>query len=154
MTKNIRKVGLLKDSKPTPKTTPQTSNAQTGLISENSGATTSSTIAAATSTSVAGKILGKLLIYTSVILVLALIVLPKPELLRYQKMNTVATSIYWPGAFGIGEGLVDSNLAVYIDNSRQELNLCYELQQEQQCSRYQILHRGGLIDVILHLLSS
>lgn len=147
MTKNIKKVGLLKDSAPVTKTKLQTATINTAAVTANQNA------AATTATpSNKGSIVGKILSYVGILLLLAVIVVPKPELLRYQKMNTVTTSIYWPGVFGVGAGLLDSHLSVYIDNARQELNLCYQHQQSQQCSRYQIVHQGGLVDVIMYLL--
>ncbi len=148
MAKNIRKVGLLKDSKPATKPTYQTNNPAT---TDNNAARTGSRVPAQSS-SRASTITVKVLSYLMLLLILLLILLPKPELLRYQKLNTVATSIYWPGLYGVGEGLVDSDLAVYIDRSRQELNLCYQHEQAQQCSRYQILQQGGLVDVLLFTL--
>lgn len=147
MTKNIKKVGLLKDSAPATKAKLQAATTNTAAVTANQNA------AATTATpSNKGSIVGKILSYVGILLLLAVIVVPKPELLRYQKMNTVTTSIYWPGVFGVGAGLLDSHLSVYIDNARQELNLCYQHQQSQQCSRYQIVHQGGLVDVIMYLL--
>lgn len=154
MTKNIRKVGLLKDGQPASKPKAQANNSTAEVQSGAQAAVTSTTKASTAKSSASGKYLGKFLSYFALGLLLVLILLPKPELLRYQKMNTVATSIYWPGVFGAGAGLIDSHLVVYIDNSRKELSLCYQQEQDQQCSRYQILHRGGLIDVISYLLSA
>ncbi len=149
MAKNIRKVGLLKDSKPANKPTSQTNNPAT--TDHNNAVRTGSRVPGQSS-SRASAIAGKVLSYLLLLLLLTLILLPKPELLRYQKLNTVTTSIYWPGVYGVGEGLVDSDLTVYIDRARQELNLCYQHEQAQQCSRYQILQQGGLVDVLLFTL--
>jgi hypothetical protein len=150
MAKNIRKVGLLKDTKPATKPAFQTDNA---TAKENPGTNTTRTGShGPAQSSKALVFVGKMLSYLLLLLVMALILLPKPELLRYQKLHTVATSIYWPGLYGVGEGLVDSDLAVYIDRSRQELNLCYQHEQTQQCTRYQILQQGGLVDVLLFTL--
>lgn len=151
MAKNIRKVGLLKDSKPVNKTTNQSNSASTVAHASASHANRGVPVTAQ-STSRALAITGKAFSYLLLLLVLVLIILPKPELLRYQKLNTLATSIYWPGVYGFGAGLVDSDLAVYIDRSRQELNLCYQHEQTQQCTRYQILHQGGLVEVLLFTL--
>ncbi len=146
MTKNIKKVGLLKDSAPAPK-------AKTQATSTNSATVTAQQNAAASTATPSNKssMASKLLSYVLLLLLLAIVLVPKPQLLRYQKMNTVTSSIYWPGIFGLGAGLLDSNLAVYIDNARDELNLCYQHQQTQQCSRYQIVYQGGLVDVITFL---
>lgn len=150
MAKNIRKVGLLKDSKPAKKPAFQTDNTTTKQNAGTNTARTGSDGKAQSSKMLA--FAGRVLSYLLLLLILLLIVLPKPELLRYQKLNTDATSIYWPGIYGVGEGLVDSDLAVYIDRSRQELNLCYQHEQAQQCTRYQILQQGGLVDVLLFTL--
>lgn len=151
MAKNIRKVGLLKDSKPANKPTFQTDNA-TAADNASPNAARNGLLAPAKASAKVPAIAGKVLSYLLLLLLLALILLPKPELLRYQKLNTVATSIYWPGVYGVGEGLVDSDLTVYIDRARQELNLCYQHEQAQQCSRYQILQQGGMVDVLLFTL--
>lgn len=150
MAKNIRKVGLLKDSKPATKPAFQADNTTTKQNAGTNAARTGSNGKAQSSKMLA--FAGRVLSYLLLLLILLLMVLPKPELLRYQKLNTVATSIYWPGIYGVGEGLVDSDLAVYIDRSRQELNLCYQHEQAQQCTRYQILQQGGLVDVLLFTL--
>mgnify|MGYP004701307373 CR=1 FL=1 len=144
MTKNIKRVGLLKDTQPKTKTATQTfRNPQLAPEAVEEHGSTPRT---------ANQALTKAGLGILLLCFIALIFIPKPELLRYQKLNTVATSIYWPGLYGVGEGLWDSELAVYIDRPRQELHLCFQHEQNEQCARYTILEQGGMGAVLMHLL--
>lgn len=85
--------------------------------------------------------------------IFSLILIPKPELIVYRQLNIQASSIYWPGIFGLGAGLTDSQMQVYLDDDRHEMRLCYTDEPTVQCSKYQITSRGGLIEVGKYLLS-
>ncbi len=95
---------------------------------------------------------GKTLGWTAAVLLLAFILTPKPELIVYQQLNIQAKSVYWPGIFGFGAGLADSQMLVYLDDERREMRLCYAETSAVQCSKYRITHRGGLLDVGRYLL--
>lgn len=94
----------------------------------------------------------RLLGWCALLVLLGLIFIPKPELIVYQQQNVQAKSIYWPGVFGLGAGLSDSQMSVFLDNERREMRLCYTGELAVQCSKYHIIHRGGLIDVGRFLL--
>lgn len=149
MAKQIKKVALLKDDSAGKKMATE-SLAKKPLSQKVSGsaAAANQTKRAAKTTSVASRLMQLLMLC----LLLVLLLLPKPQLLHYQKMNIATTSLYWPGVFGLGAGLSDSDLKVYLDEQRNELNLCYQDPQNQQCSSYKVLHRGGLVEVIQYLL--
>jgi len=95
---------------------------------------------------------GKALGWSLAVVLAGLILTPKPELIVYQQLNIQAKSVYWPGIFGFGAGLTDSQMLVYLDDERHEMRLCYAETSAIQCSKYRILQRGGLIDVGHYLL--
>lgn len=94
----------------------------------------------------------RILSWSLAVLLLALLLTPKPELIVYQQLNIQAKSVYWPGFFGMGAGLTDSQMLVFFDNERREMRLCYAGEPAVQCSKYQIIYRGGLLDVGRYLL--
>lgn len=87
-----------------------------------------------------------------IMVLLGLILIPKPELIVYRQQNIQTSSIYWPGIFGLGAGLNDSKMQVFLDDARREMRLCYTNEAEVHCSTYQITERGGVIDVGRYLL--
>lgn len=94
----------------------------------------------------------RLLGWCLLLMLLALLLTPKPELIVYQQQNIQAKSVYWSGIFGLGAGLSDSQMLVFIDDERREMRLCYAGEQAVQCSKYQIIHRGGILEVSRYLL--
>ncbi len=148
MAKEIKKVGLLKDvdsNKKTAATSTSTSQAATtGIVTTSQPTRTTS--------KPEEKSAGKFWLGLLVCILVLLIVVPKPELIVYRKMNIQASSIYWPGLFGHGEGLLDSNLQVSFETGRNEMNLCFEAKSKTDCQTYTIDRRDGLVAVIGHLL--
>lgn len=82
--------------------------------------------------------------------VVAVIILafPKPTLLTYKKLGMVSESVYWPGLFGKGATLIDSNLHPTYDSSRNSLYLCSNLQKPESCQKYQVIADNGLFSAI------
>ncbi len=149
MAKEIKKVGLLKDvdsNKKPAATSTTTSQATAG------GATAAQTARSSAKAQPDAKSGGKFWLVVLISFVVLLVVFPKPELIVYRKMNIQASSIYWPGLFGRGEGLLDSNLQVSFDTGRNEMNLCFEAKSKTDCQTYTIDRRDGLVGVIGHLL--
>ena len=60
--------------------------------------------------------------------------------------------MYWSGIFGLGAGLRDSQTLVLLDDEWREIRLCYAGEQAVQCSKYQIIRRGGMLEVSRYLL--
>jgi hypothetical protein len=83
---------------------------------------------------------------------LTLRLIPKPELIVYQQQNIQAKSIDWSGIFGLGEGLNDSQMFVFLDDQRRKIRLCYAAEVAVQYSKFQITHRGGMLEVGRYLL--
>ncbi len=148
MAKEIKKVGLLKDVDSTKKV-PSTSTAQPTATNNSVPNQTGRTSANVQPETKSGRKIGLILLLSLVVL---LVLFPKPELIVYRKMNIQASSVYWPGLFGHGEGLLDSNLQVTFDNGRNEMNLCFETKTKTDCQTYFIDKRDGLFAVIGHLL--
>ncbi len=150
MAKEIKKVGLLKDvdSNKKPASTPATPS-QATAASTTAAAQIARSAAKAQPDAKSG---GKFWLVVLISFVVLLVVFPKPELIVYRKMNIQASSIYWPGLFGRGEGLLDSNLQVSFDTGRNEMNLCFEAKSKTDCQTYTIDRRDGLVGVIGHLL--
>lgn len=86
-------------------------------------------------------------------LLLVLLVLPKPTLLTYEKLNIVSKSIYWGGLFGVGEQMFDSHLAPHYDTDQHILYLCHQSEQEQTCNEYQVIDDAGPIAALQHWLA-
>lgn len=144
MAKHIKPVALLKPETARNKSNSTTKAPETTLSQQKTvqhGAGTARTKTSA-------RILG----WSLFMLLLAILLIPKPELIVYQQQNIQAKSLYWPGIFGLGAGLSDSQMLVFLDDERREMRLCYAGAQAVQCSKYQIIHRGGLLDVGRYLL--
>lgn len=149
MTKNIKKVGLLKDVEPAKKAGPQSTS--TASAAPQNSSTQASTRAAAASQP--EKSTGKKLMLLSLLAILLVVIaVPKPELIVYRKMNIQASSIYWPGLLGHGAGLLDSDLKVQFDSGRNEMSLCFEANSKTDCQTYFVEKREGLVAVIAYLL--
>ena len=88
------------------------------------------------------------LLITLAIIAVIIVAFPKPTLLTYKKLGMVSESIYWPGVFGYGATLIDSNLHPKFDDKRKSLYLCRDLQNPQSCQKYQVIADDGLISAI------
>ena len=88
------------------------------------------------------------LLITLAIIFAVAIIFPKPTLLTYKKLGMVSESIYWPGVFGKGAMLIDSNLHPQLDSKRKSLYLCSDLQKPQSCQKYQVIADNGLFAAI------
>lgn len=142
MAKEIKKVGLLKDVDRSTKTAPTPAAAPTR----------NTATAKTAQPPAASKASHKLGIGLLVVVLSVLVLIPQPELIVYRKMNIQASSVYWPGLFGHGEGLLDSELQVSFNPGRNEMQLCFEANQNIGCQTYLIEKRDGLFSVIRHLL--
>lgn len=86
-------------------------------------------------------------------IVLAGLIIPKPNLIKYQKLGVVTESIYWPGFIGIEAKLFDSNLTVSGDIDSGALYFCDQLNTEIGCQKYHIIEQKGLFGALQHLVS-
>lgn len=80
------------------------------------------------------------------------VVLPKPQLITYEKLGLVASSVYWPGLPGIDPVLFDSNLHPKPALERNTLYLCHDLKNPDTCQKYQIIKQEGFIAAMMKLL--
>lgn len=80
------------------------------------------------------------------------VVLPKPQLITYEKLGLVASSVYWPGLPGIDPVLFDSNLHPKPALERNTLYLCHDLKNPDSCQKYQIVKQEGFIAAMMKLL--
>ena len=105
----------------------------------------------------------KRLMLTFLVLVLVgLVIVPKPQLIVYKKLNLVARSVYLPGWFGTPGQFIDSSQRVIINKSLELVYLCYaepqakkqSEQQKEQCYRYQFIEQQGLIAAINHYVDN
>ncbi|ATG78203.1 hypothetical protein [Pseudoalteromonas sp. 1_2015MBL_MicDiv] len=88
------------------------------------------------------------LIITLSIALLIIITFPKPTLLTYKKLGMVSESIYWPGVFGYGATIIDSNLHPQLDSRRKSLYLCTNPESLNNCQKYQVIADHGLFAAI------
>lgn len=144
MAKQIKPVALLSPGAARNKNTntaklPETATGQKATAAQS---------AVTTRSAAASRVLG----WSLVMVLLALLLIPKPELIVYQQQNIQAKSVYWSGIFGMGAGLSDSQMLVFIDDERREMRLCYAGELAVQCSKYHIIQRGGLLDVGRYLM--
>ncbi|KJY94509.1 hypothetical protein [Pseudoalteromonas piscicida] len=80
------------------------------------------------------------------------VVLPKPQLITYEKLGLVASSVYWSGIPGIDPVLFDSNLHPKPALERNTLYLCHDLKNPDTCQKYQIIKQEGFIAAMMKLL--
>ncbi|MCG7553971.1 hypothetical protein KIJ96_14980 [Pseudoalteromonas piscicida] len=80
------------------------------------------------------------------------VVLPKPQLITYEKLGLVASSVYWSGLPGIDPVLFDSNLHPKPALERNTLYLCHDLKNPDSCQKYQIVKQEGFIAAMMKLL--
>ena len=83
--------------------------------------------------------------------ILGLIIVPKPKLLVYKKLDLVGQSIYLPGWFGTPGQLLDSKQRVIIEDSLGLVYLCYqENLPKEHCNRFKFVEQKGMIAAIIH----
>lgn len=145
MSKAIKKVGLLKDSDKPKKT----ASARQAIDATAAQQSLELLPPLPNKTHAAPRSMKSTMIVLVTLLVL-LILLPKPQLLHYGTLQMDTKSIYWPGMFGYGEGLIDSHQRVLIDEERQEMYLCFPNQKKEDCTKYRIKQQEGMIAALLH----
>ena len=85
------------------------------------------------------------------IIALIFIVFPKPQLITYEKVGVVATSVYWSGLPGVAPIIFDSSLHPRPALDRNTLYLCVDKQNPDTCQKYQIIKKEGFISAIKKL---
>lgn len=143
MSTNTKKQSLLGKA---PRSTKTTKNKQ-----NRSTATKPNNIKQSANTSANNKAAQKSkssLLDTLGLLLFIIIIIPKPTLLSYHKLGMVSNSIYWPGVFGYGATLLDSNLQPQLDSKRKALYLCTDTVNSKSCQKYKVIADNGIIAAI------
>lgn len=96
----------------------------------------------------------KLWVSAIVILLTAFILAPTPQLLEYQSAGLTTQSVYIPGWFGKPGIILDTNQRAVLAEEEQSLYLCFEGQTKEQCAKYQLRQRQGLIAAAIFWYSS
>lgn len=89
--------------------------------------------------------------YALALIILILLITPKPTLITYEKLGMVTSSVYWPGLFGYGATLFDSSLEPIADLNRGTLYLCQDLLQPTTCHKYNITQQHGFFPALKKL---
>ncbi|RZF80683.1 hypothetical protein CWC05_07110 [Pseudoalteromonas ruthenica] len=97
--------------------------------------------------------LGQIILFTLLALLAIFMLMPKPQLITYQKLGLVASSIYVPTLLG-GPTLVDSELYLQSIDANKAMYLCRDRTQADTCHRYEIIKQEGFFAVLVHLFSS
>lgn len=97
----------------------------------------------------------KFKLYFFGIIIIALIIVPKPQVLVYKKLGLTASSIYIPGWFGTPGKLLDSTQKVILEKQLGLVYLCFgEInpgkQLKEQCNRYQFVEQRGIFSAFFH----
>jgi hypothetical protein len=146
MSTNTKKQSLLGKAPRSTKTTKNKQNRSTATKPNNikqSANTSANNKAAQKSKSSLLTTLGLLLF-----IIIIIIIIPKPTLLSYHKLGMVSNSIYWPGVFGYGATLLDSNLQPQLDSKRKALYLCTDTVNSKSCQKYKVIADNGIIAAI------
>ncbi|NMM41627.1 hypothetical protein [Pseudoalteromonas arctica] len=145
MSNNIKKQSLLgktpQRKKPTAPTSKRKAPAQTNVTQPQ----TASSELAETKKSRTGIIVAGVIMF-------AILVIPKPQLLTYEKLGLVTQSVYWPGLFGYGAMLFDSNLQPNADLARNNLYLCQNNKQPDTCQKYRVTEQAGFFSALQKLI--
>lgn len=88
------------------------------------------------------------LLITLAVIAIIILAIPKPTLLTYKKLDMMSQSVYWPGLFGYGAMLLDSNLHPKLDSDRNTLYLCADMHKVQSCQKYQVVADHGVFSAI------
>lgn len=79
---------------------------------------------------------------SAALLLVLVIIFPKPQRITYEYANMVSTGTYWDGLFGPGM-LLDSNAKfVRLDEDTEHLHVCYS-QENDNCLRYKVIDNTG-----------
>lgn len=89
---------------------------------------------------------------TFAVIALIFIVFPKPQLITYEKLGVVATSVYWSGLPGLDPVIFDSTLHPRPALDKNTLYLCINKNDPDSCQRYQIIEKEGFIAALKKLL--
>ncbi|MBB1364931.1 hypothetical protein H5154_00765 [Pseudoalteromonas sp. SR44-5] len=147
MSNNIKKQSLLgktpQRKKPTAPTNKRKAPAQANVTQAQTQ--TASSELAETKKSRTGIIVAGVIVF-------AILVIPKPQLLTYEKLGLVTQSVYWPGLFGYGAMLFDSNLQPNADLARNSLYLCQNNKQPDTCQKYRVTEQAGFFSALQKLI--
>lgn len=90
----------------------------------------------------------------SIVLLVAFILAPKPQLIEYQSSGLTTQSVYMPGWFGKPGVILDTNQRAVLAEKEQSLYLCFEGQSNEQCAKYHLRKQQGFIAAALFWYSS
>lgn len=98
------------------------------------------------------------LIGIGVVLSIAFMVIPKPELIRYKSANIVSEAIYWDG-LGRSGTLSDADASfIKLDYETNHLHICYGLDENEyeinpsSCQEYNVIENRGFSGAISKML--
>ncbi len=162
MAKQIKKASLLSEAdkqkllkkagNKKPLTQAQTTNTATPAVRTVTRSATRLTTEEQTSTSTAKNF--KVWTGISIILLLAFILAPKPQLIEYQSAGLTTQSVYMPGWFGKPGVILDTNQRAVLAEEERSLYLCFEGQSNEQCAKYQLRKQQGFIAAAIFWYSS
>jgi len=89
--------------------------------------------------------------YILAVVLLILLITPKPILITYEKLGMVSQSVFWPGIFGYGANVFDSTLIPRADLSRNSIYLCQDKRDPNSCQKYRITEKSGFFAAIKKL---
>lgn len=87
----------------------------------------------------------------AVLVLVALFVSPKPQLVQYQTAGMTTTSVYMPGWFGAEGRIMDTQQRALLSEKEQSLYLCFSEQKPEQCIKYQVKQQQGPIAALLYM---
>ncbi|WP_141096243.1 hypothetical protein [Lacimicrobium sp. SS2-24] len=90
-----------------------------------------------------------LLLFT--LLLVAIVFIPMPELVTYERANIVSKGVYWQGLGDSGKLLDAKASFVKIDNDTGYLFVCHDMPSANTCQQYRIIERQGPIAALSHL---
>ena len=88
------------------------------------------------------------------IIALIFIVFPKPQLITYEKVGVVATSVYWSALPGLDPVIFDSSLHPRPALDKNTLYLCMNKLDPDTCQKYQIIKKEGFFSALKVLISN
>ena len=88
------------------------------------------------------------------IIALIFIVFPKPQLITYEKVGVVATSVYWSALPGLDPVIFDSSLHPRPALDKNTLYLCMDKRDPDTCQKYQIIKKEGFFGALRALISN
>ena len=88
------------------------------------------------------------------IIALIFIVFPKPQLITYEKVGVVATSVYWSALPGLDPVIFDSSLHPRPALDKNTLYLCMDKLDPDTCQKYQIIKKEGFFGALRALISN